>query len=111
MNNVWCDKWEDWFARQFRMDIDFEQSLRGPDPEMDELLEPFIEKVIPRLLRPLQTGGRSINPSLVHTDIWHENIHRDRTSQKPIIFDACCVYGHHESKSVSKTPSASERPS
>lgn len=98
MNNEWCDKWEDWFARQFRMDIRFKQSLRGPDPEMDELLDKFVEKVIPRLLRPLQTGGRSIKPSLVHTDIWHGNIHRDRASQKPIIFDACCVYGHYESK-------------
>ncbi|MBE3050329.1 fructosamine kinase family protein, partial [Candidatus Bathyarchaeota archaeon] len=39
MDNEWCDKWEDWFARQFRMDVHFWQSVRGPDPEMDELLE------------------------------------------------------------------------
>ena len=99
VNNEWCDRWEDWFARQFRMDVQFEQSVRGPDPEMDGLLEEFVAKVIPRLLRPLQTGGRSIKPGLVHTDIWHGNIHRDRASQEPIVFDACCVYGHHESKS------------
>ena len=100
MDNEWCDRWEDWFARQFRMDIHFEQSVRGPDPEMDELFEVFVEKVIPRLLRPLQTGGRSIKPSLVHTDVWHGNMHRDTASQKPLIFDACCVYGHHESKLI-----------
>ncbi|KAM0327183.1 hypothetical protein ACHAQA_006315 [Verticillium albo-atrum] len=62
MNNTWCERWEDWFGRQFRMDIQFEQSVRGPDPEMDELFEVFVTKVIPRLLRPLQTGGRSIKP-------------------------------------------------
>lgn len=99
VNNEWCDRWEDWFARQFRMDVQFEQSVRGADPEMDGLLEEFVAKVIPRLLRPLQAGGRSIKPGLVHTDIWHGNIHRDRASQEPIVFDACCVYGHHESKS------------
>lgn len=104
MNNEWCDRWEDWFARQFRMDIRFEQSVRGPDPEMNELFEEFVEKVVPRLLRPLQTGGRSIKPTLVHTDIWHGNIHRDRASQKPVVFDACCIYGHHESKSIPERP-------
>ena len=98
MDNEWCDRWEDWFSRQFRMDVHFWQSVRGPDSEMDELLEVFVEKVIPRLLRPLQTGGRSIKPSLVHTDIWHGNIHRDKTSREPLVFDACCVYGHNESE-------------
>ena len=102
MNNEWCNRWEDWFARQFRMDVQFEQSVRGPDPEMDRLLDTFVEKVVPRLLRPLQTRGRSIKPSLVHTDIWHGNIHRDRATQEPIVFDACCVYGHHESESSLK---------
>ena len=108
MNNEWCDRWEDWFARQFRMDVRFEQSVRGPDPDMDGLLEEFVRKVIPRLLRPLQTGGRSIRPSLVHTDIWHGNIHRDRASGEPIVFDACCVYGHHESELTPKVRLLSE---
>ncbi|KAM0277355.1 hypothetical protein ACHAQH_005871 [Verticillium albo-atrum] len=74
MNNEWCERWEDWFGRQFRMDIQFEQSVRGPDPEMDKLFEVFVAKVVPRLLRPLQTGE----------------------TQTPLVFDACCVYGHHE---------------
>lgn len=98
MDNRWCDRWEDWFSRQFRMDIRLEQSRRGPDPEMDRLFEEFAGKVIPRLLRPLQTGGRNIKPSLVHTDVWYGNIQRDRVSQKPLLFDASCVYGHHESE-------------
>jgi len=97
MNNAWTDSWEEWFTRQFRMDV--EQCIGGPDGEIDdELLEQFCTKVIPRLLRPLQTGGRTIKPSLCHTDIWHGNVHLDKLAKVPIIFDACCVYGHHESE-------------
>lgn len=97
MNNVWTDSWEEWFTRHFRMD--FEQCVRGPDWEIDdELLEQFCTKVIPRLLRPLETGGRTIRPRLYHTDMWHGNVYFDKLTKVPIIFDACCVYGHHESE-------------
>lgn len=99
MNNAWCDRWEDWFLRQFRLDIQWEQYVRGPDPEMEQLVAEFSAKVIPRVLRPLQTGGRNINPSLCHADIEHGNIHIDLQTQEPIIFDPCCVYGHHECQS------------
>lgn len=106
--NTWTASWETWFTRQFRQDIAFEQSIRGPDPEMNgngnrssslSLLEEFCARVIPRLLRPLQTGGRQIKPSFVHTDIWYGNIQLDRDrGGTPILFDACGVYGHHESE-------------
>ncbi|KAK4214682.1 Fructosamine kinase-domain-containing protein [Rhypophila decipiens] len=89
LDNSWTDSWEEWFTRQFKLDVKFEQSVRGPDPEMDnELLEEFCKKVIPRLLRPLQTEGRAIKPCFVHTDIWHGNVHFDRESEVPIVFDA-----------------------
>ncbi len=37
--------------------------MRGEDPELQAVAEAFIDKVVPRLLRPLQTGGRTIKPS------------------------------------------------
>ncbi|KAK1762055.1 hypothetical protein QBC33DRAFT_564193 [Phialemonium atrogriseum] len=94
--NMAVGEWEDWFLRQFRLNIQWEQYVRGPDPEMEQLVAEFSTKVIPRLLRPLQTGGRNIKPSLCHADIEHGNIHLDLQTQEPIIFDPCCVYGHHE---------------
>lgn len=55
-----------------------------------------IEKVVPRLLRPLQTGGRTIKPSLCHGDLWDGNIQMDIDTQKRVVFDPCPFYGHHE---------------
>ncbi|KAK6824517.1 Ketosamine-3-kinase [Apiospora arundinis] len=36
--------------------------------------EDFFTRFIPRLLRPLETGGRQITPTLLHTNLWDGNI-------------------------------------
>ncbi|OIW25312.1 hypothetical protein CONLIGDRAFT_673422 [Coniochaeta ligniaria NRRL 30616] len=89
VNNNWCEKWEDWFSREFRQTVQNYCSRRGPDPELAELFEEFSAKVIPRLLRPLETGGRHIKPTLCHSDLWHGNAALDLETQECIIFDPC----------------------
>ena len=64
MINDWTDNWEEFFVRLFRSNLIYTQKERGEDPELNDIAEDFIEKVIPRLLRPLQTGGRTIKPTL-----------------------------------------------
>jgi fructosamine-3-kinase len=98
--NDWCDTWEEWFSRQLRFDIEYEQSGRGADADFMAVVDEFFAKVIPRLLRPLETGGRSIQPTLIHGDLWHGNtgIINDSTN-KVVLFDSCCCYAHHESTS------------
>ncbi|RYP78448.1 hypothetical protein DL771_000633 [Monosporascus sp. 5C6A] len=95
----WSDTWEEYFGRTTRVLLQLEQEVRGPDEEIQKLSEPFFEKVIPRLLRPLGTGGHSIRPSLIHGDLWHGNASMDRDSGMPIIFDAASFYAHNECKS------------
>lgn len=94
----WSDTWEEYFARTTRILLQLEQDTRGPREEMQQLARPFFEKVIPRLLRPLETGGRSIRPSLIHGDLWHGNASTDKDSGVPIIFDAASFYAHNECK-------------
>jgi len=96
--NDWCDAWEEWYSRQFRSDIEWEQTVRGHDPGFNKVADEFFEKVIPRLLRPLQSGGRNIKPVLVHGDIWHGNAQIDMDTNQVILFDSCCCYAHNESK-------------
>jgi len=96
--NDWTDSWEEWYSRQFRSDIKWEQMVRGTDPKFNEVADEFFQKVIPRLLRPLQSGGRSIKPVLVHGDIWHGNAQIDMETNQVILFDSCCCYAHNECK-------------
>ena len=49
--------------------LQLEEESQGPSQELNELYVAIYEKVIPRLLRPLETGGRQIEPCLVHGDL------------------------------------------
>ena len=40
---------------------------QGADEEMQQLCQGVLDKVIPRLLRPLETGGRQIQPVVQST--------------------------------------------
>ena len=96
LTNDWCDNWEEFFIRTFREEVEWERGVQGQDAEMDRLLELTFEKVIPRLLRPLQSGGRSIKPALCHGDLWHGNIGVDMVTDEPILYDPCATYAHNE---------------
>ena len=69
-HNDWKDSWEDFFTVNMKHMLELEEIAQGPDlsGELQELKRPLFEKVIPRLLRPMETGGHSITPTLVHGD-------------------------------------------
>ncbi|CAH0049822.1 unnamed protein product [Clonostachys solani] len=92
----WSDTWEEYFTRTTRVLLEMEQKVQGPNQEILDLSGPFFGKVIPRLLRPLETGGRSIRPALIHGDLWHGNAAVDASSGEPIIYDAASFYAHNE---------------
>ena len=71
---------------------------QGPDDELRELFTQTMEKVVPRLLRPLETGGRQISPCLIHGDLYSGNVSVDVETGKPVLYDATCLYAHNECK-------------
>ena len=92
----WCDSWEEFFSRQFRAELIWEAGIRGPNEELDQLAQDVFAKVIPRLLRPLQSGGRTIKPTLCHGDLWQGNVEIDVSTHQPLLYDSCAVYAHNE---------------
>ena len=94
----WSDSWEDFFSNSMKRMLALEEAAQGPDVEMRRLSEALINKVIPRLLRPLETGGRQIQPRLVHGDLWDGNTSTDIATDVPVIFDAASFYAHNECK-------------
>lgn len=64
--NDWTDTWEEYFTSNFKHFLEMEKEVQGPaTEELAELSRAMLEKVIPRLLRPMETGGRHIEPSLI----------------------------------------------
>lgn len=79
--------------------LELELETKGPDPEFDMLVPALFDKVIPRLLRPLESEGRSVKPSLVHGDLWYANSGIDVVTDESLVFDACSFYAHNECES------------
>ncbi|KAK8130469.1 hypothetical protein PG999_002849 [Apiospora kogelbergensis] len=92
----WEDSWEVFFTKSLKQALDLEVQAKGPDPEFDSLLPILFDKVIPRLLRPLESEGRIVKPCLVHGDLWYANSGIDVKTDQCLIFDACCFYAHNE---------------
>lgn len=91
-----CKSWEECFSKGLEKLFDTEEETHGPDEEMRSLREGFMMKVIPRLLRPLETEGRTLVPTLVHGDLWDGNVSVDADTNRPMIFDASPLYAHDE---------------
>lgn len=96
--------WEESFSRGLSSIFDLEEEMQGPDEEMRRLRDGLMERVIPRLLRPLETGGRVLVPRLVHGDLWVGNMAVDAGSGRAIIFDAVPLFAHRECKCRPVTP-------
>lgn len=92
----WEDSWEVFFTKSLKQALDLELQVKGPDPEFDSLLPILFDEVIPRLLRPLESEGRTVKPCLVHGDLWYANSGIDLETDQCLVFDACCFYAHNE---------------
>ena len=67
--NIWTVSWEKFFSDILQRYFDWEQEIHGHTKEMQNMFESILKKVIPRLLRPLETGAREIQPRIMHGNL------------------------------------------
>ena len=94
--NKFTSTWEEFFANGLRHMLSMNVERAGHCKELDDLKPGMFVKVIPRLLRPLDTGCNSIKPSLVHGDLWCSNAAIDQENDMPLIFDPAAFWAHNE---------------
>lgn len=94
----WTGSWEEFFTKSIKLVFENEERSQGADKEVQHLCQETLSKVVPRLLRPLETGGRHIEPRLIHGDLWDGNTSTDVATDLPVIYDATCIYAHNERK-------------
>lgn len=63
-------------------------------PEFAAVCDLTLEKVVPRLLLPLQSEGRTLKPCLLHGNVWDGNTAMDRNTDEAYVFDVTSFYGH-----------------
>ena len=93
------DQWDDSWAALFSRHLKHFMNLARPVlqwPAFDIVCDLTLEKVVPRLLLPLQENGRVLKPSLIHGDCHDYNTAMDPGTGTAFVFDACSFYGHNE---------------
>lgn len=96
--NDWEDSWEVWWTKHMRMILAREEAIRGPHTmENAAITRAFLDVVLPRYLRPLESGGRSVKPCLCHTDLWPGNIKYKPGRHAVVMYDANALWAHSES--------------
>ncbi|KAK3305582.1 Fructosamine kinase-domain-containing protein [Chaetomium strumarium] len=96
ITDCWEDSWAVLYRKQLAHMINLDEQKHSEWPEFKIACQLVLDKVIPRLLEPLQSDGRSITPYLVHGDLWDENTATDMATGEPFTFDAGSFYGHNE---------------
>ena len=108
--NGWDADWSRYFTTLITAFYEADVAVNGTDSEYEGAFNALKKHVIPRLLKPLQEGGRVLQPCLVHGDLWHENIGlgedagdegdaedaEDEEQQPVVVYDASMFYGHNE---------------
>lgn len=93
---IWEKSWAKSFTHQLKDVIKYDNETNGPWPEYDAACKQLIDVVIPRLLGALQSDGREIMPTLIHGDLWEQNVGIDMETGETIVFDPGCTYAHNE---------------
>lgn len=96
ITNCWESSWEELYRKQLTNMVKLDEVENGQSPEFQAVSKFLLDRVIARLLRPLQSGGRSIEPCLVHGDLWDENTAGWKSTSRPFIFDVGSFYAHNE---------------
>jgi protein-ribulosamine 3-kinase len=102
-DNTFTPSWAEFYAdKRLRHVLSRAESNSGPDPDLRSLVEKTARVVVPRLLRDghLKTAeGGSIQPVVVHGDLWSGNHGRGSIAGGPVeevVFDAAACWGHGE---------------
>lgn len=91
------ETWEEYFSVTFRRLVEIVRKVDGAqDTEFNDLTEAILMKVIPRLLRPLDSGRWSVTPVLVHGNISPNDAPALPITDGSIIGSASAFYGHSE---------------
>ena len=93
---TWEKSWAKSFTHQLQDVIRYDNETNGAWPEYDAACKQLIDVAIPRLLGVLQSDGREITPTLIHGDLWEQNVGIDMESSETILFDPGSTYAHNE---------------
>ncbi|KAI1189293.1 Fructosamine/Ketosamine-3-kinase [Nemania serpens] len=94
----WKPSWEAAWASQMKSLMNQDNCLHGMNEEYSNLQASFFDVVIPKYLGPLESGGRSITPCLIHSGLRPGNVKPRVGSESVCMLNSSAYWGHHEAE-------------
>lgn len=101
LQTAWLNSWTAFYTRALECVLSFLYESQDPPGEFRGLAKLLIEMVLPRLLDPLDTPPRQIQPVFLHGDLMLGNARIDESTGNPKFYDAGSFWGHNECESSS----------
>lgn len=92
----WQESWAIFYRNLFLGVCELDIKRNGPWPEYERAIDQMAQKVIPRLLEPLQANGRQIKPCIIHGDLWEGNMGINMETGDSLLFDVGSYFAHNE---------------
>ncbi|KAJ5714850.1 Fructosamine/Ketosamine-3-kinase [Penicillium malachiteum] len=93
---AWNSSWIDYFAQLIKGAMAPNKERNGDWKDLEQLIDRLITHVVPQVLGPLEANGQTVKPTLIHGNLWDENIGISLENGRIYAFDACSHYAHHE---------------
>ena len=84
----WNSSWEIIFRKLLSDLLILNLETNGPWKEFQDVYERALTLVLPKLIGPLESEGRTIKPCLLHGDLWEGNVGTSGETGRFFIFDA-----------------------
>ncbi|KAK5361869.1 hypothetical protein LTR20_009449 [Exophiala xenobiotica] len=95
-NTQWHENWSFYFGRLLTQFFERDIEHNGNNEEYENEFKLLKSNTIPKILEPLQSDGRVLEPRLIHGDLWEENCGTKLETGEPVVFDAASMYAHNE---------------
>ena len=92
----WDPSWTSFFSKLLAEAYRQDTETNGLWPELDAVYGRVQSHLIPRLIGALEADGRTVNPVLIHGDMWDGNVGTEASTGDPWIFDCAAYYAHNE---------------
>ena len=92
----WNSSWVDYYIQMVRGAMDLNRERNGTWRNLEQVVDRPITHVVPQVLRPLETDGRAVKPTLIHGDLWDGNFGIEIETGNIYVFDASGYYAHNE---------------
>ncbi|KAJ4318823.1 hypothetical protein N0V94_004247 [Neodidymelliopsis sp. IMI 364377] len=74
---AWASSWVEFYIQLLEGAMQLNREINGTWKNLEQCVDRLIKQVVPKVLGPLEEGGRSVKPTLIHGDLWDGNIGTD----------------------------------